>query len=96
MTAQNLCLPCIIYTVDACPHGDFKMKWAFMLLSVVSLLSGFLTITTSFENLPLLVSGIFSLISGFAWYLISEMWEEMESVRPRLLRLETEIQTEPK
>jgi len=70
------------------------MKWAFVLLSVVSVLSGLLSIIIGLENIALLVSGIFAILSGYAWYLVNEMSEEIESVRIRLLTVEKERETE--
>lgn len=72
------------------------MKAVFLVLSIVSVMSGILSIVVGLGNIALLVSGVFSIISGYAWYLISEMWEEIESNSIRLLRLETETETEPK
>jgi len=70
------------------------MKWFFILLSVVSVLSGILTIIVGLENIALLVSGIFAIMNGCAWYLVNEMSEEIESNRIRLVALTSERETE--
>jgi len=72
------------------------MKTVFTVLSAVSVFSGILSIIVGLLDIAQLVSGIFAILSGYAWYLIGEMWEEHESMRIDLLRLKTETQTETK
>lgn len=68
------------------------MKWVFVVLSAASVLSGILSVFASLSewNLAFLVSGILTMLSGYAWSLVSEMWGEVESIRARLRMLETE------
>ncbi|MFQ5758568.1 MAG: hypothetical protein ACE5IF_02695 [Candidatus Bathyarchaeia archaeon] len=75
------------------------MKWVFILLATVLILLGSINALMSLSSLLkgdilLFVSAILNIISGYAWYLVGEMWEEIESVSIRLLALKSERETE--
>lgn len=71
------------------------MKLVFVLLSVVSVLSGILSVFMGLShwNLPLFVSGVLAIINGYAWLLVNEMSEEIESNRIQLVALTNERET---
>lgn len=64
----------------------------FRCVVIVSILSGFLSAFLSLSewNLTFLVSAILTILNGYAWSLVGEMWDEVESVRIRLVALGSE------
>lgn len=70
------------------------MKGLFNLIAAVLALFGIVNLIVSlllnFE-LVSLSSGILNLIGAFAWYLVGEMWQDLESMGRELYKLKRQV-----